>query len=140
MIVHLVLLTLASAFRLITYLLLLQVAGILRRIGQLEMNQKKFTAARESFLRALRISEAKYDLHPYVATMAVLGSSLLHRFGPDHPNTAENLYALGCVAFMRNKHYKAESLFKKAAKLKEDALGDSHPVLLRLSMSFFFFF
>jgi len=43
------------------------VAGILRRIGQLEMNQRKFKQARETLNRALMISTAKW--------------------GPDHPNT-----------------------------------------------------
>lgn len=47
------------------------VAGILRRIGQLEMNQRKFKQARETLNRALTIATAK--------------------FGPDHPNTGYEL-------------------------------------------------
>ena len=45
---------------------------------------------------------------------------------------SENLYGLGCVAFLEDKHEEAEEHFRNSLRIKETALGDSHPDVARI--------
>lgn len=76
------------------------------------MNQKEFATAKETLGRAMKIMESKY--------------------GPDHPTTADVLYALGSVCFVENDYDGAEELFTKTRAIKVVALGEDHPDVSRV--------